>query len=71
MSNYFKFAQVVQSMPPVDDLHCDFDIGVKLGSGPSDGAHYKFILCTDHANWSYLIVKKGLHPELLRWYLLV
>ena len=32
-------------MPPVNDIKCDFDLEVKFGSGPPDGAHYKFI-CT-------------------------
>ena len=25
MSDYCRFSQVVQSMPPVDDIECDFD----------------------------------------------
>ena len=25
MSDYCRFAQVVQSMPPIDDIKCDFD----------------------------------------------
>ena len=58
-------------MPQIDDIEHDFDLGVELGSDSSDGAHYKFILYTDHVKWSYLMAKKDLHPELLRWHLLV
>jgi len=58
-------------MPPVDDIECDFNLGVEFGSDFSDGAHYTFIPYMDHVQWSHLMVKKDLHPELLRWYLLV
>ena len=71
MSDYYRFAQVVQSMPQIDDIEYDFNLGVELRSGSSDGANYKFILYTDHIKWSHLMVKNDLHPELLRWYLLV
>ena len=47
MSDYCRFAQVVQSMPQIDDIEHDFDFGVKLRSGLFDGAKYKFITCTD------------------------
>jgi len=58
-------------MPPIDDIERDFDLRVKPGNGSSDGAHYKFIMYLDQANLSPLMIKKDLHPELLRWYLLV
>jgi len=41
---------VVQSTPSVDDIKCDFDLGVEFGCGPSNGVHCKFVLCTDHTN---------------------
>ena len=47
MSDYCRFAQVVQYMPQIDDIKHDFDLGVRLRSGPPDGAHYKFILYMD------------------------
>ena len=62
---------LAQSMPPIYDIECDFDLGVKLSSGPSDGVHYKFILFVDHVKWSHLMAKKDLYPELFRWCLLV
>jgi len=58
-------------MPPIGDIECDFDLGVELSSGPSDRAHYKFIIYTNHVKWSHLKVKKDIHSELLRWYLVV
>ena len=48
MSDYCRFAQVMQSMPAIDNMECDFDIGVKLTSGPSDRARYNFIWYTNH-----------------------
>ena len=71
MSDYYRFTQVVLFMPSAQDIECDFDLRVKLGSSSSDRAHCKFILDTDNANLSHLMVKKDLHPKLLRWYLLV
>jgi len=71
MSDYCKFAQIVQSMPQIGDIEHDFDLGVELRSGSSDGAQYKFILYMDRVKWSRLMAKNDLHPELLRWYLLV
>jgi len=58
MSDYSMFVRVVQPMPPVDDIECNFDLGVEFSSGSSDGAHYKFFLYADHADWSHLMVKK-------------
>ena len=71
MSDYCKFEQVLQLMPYVDNIKCDCNLGIELGSAPSDKAHYKFVLCMDRTSWRPLIVKKDLHPELLRWHLLV
>ena len=71
MSNYCRFAQVGAVSVSVNDIKCDFDLGVEFDSGPYDGAHYKFVLSTDHASWRHLILKMDLYPELLRWYLLV
>ena len=71
VSDYCRLVQVVQSMPPIDDIRCDFDLGIKLSSGPYNGSHYKLILYTDHIKWCHLVLKKDLHLELLRWYLLV
>ena len=67
MSDHCKFAQVVQSIPQIDDIKYDFDLIVKHRSGPSDGPHYKFILHMDHIKWSHLMAKKDLCPELMRW----
>ena len=50
-------------MPQIDDVEYDFDLGFEIRSGPSIGAHYKFILYTDHIKWSHLIAKKDLHPS--------
>jgi len=32
MSDYCRFAQVVQSMLPIYDIECDFNLGVELSS---------------------------------------
>jgi len=71
MSDYQRFSRVEQSLHQIDDIEYDLDLGVELGCGPSDGAPYKFILYTDHVKWSHMMVEKDLHPELLRWYLIV
>ena len=48
MSDYCKFAQVVLSLPPMERVDWDFDHGIKYNdSGPSDRAHYQFILHAD------------------------
>ena len=46
MSDYYKFVQVIQSMPQIDDIDYDFVLGVQLRSSLSNGD--KFILYTDH-----------------------
>jgi len=51
MSDYYKFTQVVQSIPPVDYINCDFHLGVEFDNGHFDGAHCKFVLYTDRASW--------------------
>ena len=71
MSNYCRFAQVAQSVPRVDDIEYEFDLGVELRSDMSNGAHYKFIMYKDQVKWSYLMAKKDLHSKLLKTYLLV
>ena len=63
MSDYCMFAQMVQSMPPVDDIKCGFNLGAKFGSDPFDGAHHKFVLYMDHSSWRHLMAKKDLHPS--------
>jgi len=41
MSGYYKFAQVVLSLPPMERVDLDFDIGIEHDdNGPSDGARY-------------------------------
>ena len=57
------------SLVPSGRVECDFDLGVEFSGGPSDGVHYKIILYMDCATWHYLMLKKGLHPLYLRWFL--
>jgi len=66
MSYYCRFAQMLLFLPPIDDIEYDFDLGVEFGSGLSNGVHYKLVLYMNRAIWRYLMMKKDLHPELLR-----
>jgi len=59
------------SLPPLDGIEYDFDLGVEFGSNPFDGAHYKIILYIDNVIYPYLMMKKDLYPNILRWYLLL
>jgi len=70
-SDYCRFARVLMSLPPMDGITYDFDLGVEFGGGPSDRVHYQIILYADCAIWCYLMMKKDLHHDFLRWYLLL
>jgi len=59
------------SLPPMDGVKFDFDLGVEFGSGSSNGVQYKFILYADHTIWRYLMLKKDFYLDYLRWYLLL
>ena len=48
MSDYCKFAQVVLSLPPMEGVNLDFDLGIEHDdSGPFDGACYQLFLYAD------------------------
>ena len=59
------------SLPPTGGAEYDSDMGVKFGSGPSDGVYYKIILDADRTVWRYLMLKKDLYLVYLRWFLLL
>jgi len=41
VSDYCRFAQVVLSLPPMEGVDLDFDLGIEHdNSSPSNGAHY-------------------------------
>jgi len=70
MSDYCRFAQVVLSLPPMEGVDLDFNLGIEHDdSGPSNGARYRFILYADNTLWHHLMRKKHLQPKYLRWYL--
>ena len=70
MSDYYRFAQTVLSMPPVEGFDADFDEGVeRVDDNPSDGPQERFVLYADSALWHQVVKMKDLQPELLRWYL--
>ena len=70
MSYYCRFAQVVFSLPHMEGVDLDFDLGIEYDdSGPSDKAHYRFVLYADGMLWCNLMMKKDLQSEYLRWYL--
>jgi len=35
------------SLPPIEGVDLDFDLSIEPGSGPSDGAHSRIVLCAD------------------------
>ena len=66
-SDYYMFAQVALSLPPMEKVGLDFDPGIEYDdSGPSDGARYQFVLYADGMLWRSLLIKKDLQPEYLR-----
>jgi len=70
ISEYYKFAQVVYSMPPLEGFDVDFDLGVEqVDNGPSDRPRERFVLYADCALWDQVMKTKDLLQELLRWYL--
>jgi len=71
MRDYCKFAQVLLCLFPMEDIEYDFDLGVEFDSDPSYEMRYTFILHKDRSILCYLMMKKDLLPELLRWYLLM
>ena len=60
MSDYCRFAQLVLSLPPIEVVNLDFDLGIEYdNSGSSDGARYLFILYADSTLWGNLMMKKN------------
>jgi len=70
MSDYCSSAQVVLSLPPMEGVDLDFDLGIENeDSDPPDGAWYRFVLYANSTLWRNLIKKNDLQPEYLRWYI--
>jgi len=70
MSKYYRFAQVVLSMAPIEGFEEDFDLGVEqVDSDPPNKARVLFVFYADNALWNYVMKTKNLQPELLRWHL--
>ena len=52
ISDYCMFAQVVLSLPRMEGVDIDFDLGIEQGdSDQFDGLHTPFILYTDNTLW--------------------
>ena len=70
MSDYCKFAQVVLSLPHMERVDVDFDLGIEQDdSGRSDGPRTRLVLQTDNMLWRQLMMMKDLQPKLLGWFL--
>ena len=59
------------SLPPIEGIDFDFDLGIEFNDGLSNWAHFQIVLYVDPAIWRYLMMKDDLHPKYLRWYLQV
>ena len=52
MSDYYRFAQAILSLPLMEGFEAVFDLGVEqVDSSPSDGLRMRFILYADSALW--------------------
>ena len=72
MSNYYRFAQVVLSLPLMEGAYLDFDLGIEHDDSVLfGGACYRFVLFADHTLWHHFMVKKDLQPKYLKRYLLM
>ena len=61
MSDYCRFAQVVLSLPPMQGVDTNFDLGIEqVNSGQSDGLRTRFVLYTDNTLWHQLMMMKDL-----------
>jgi len=69
LSAYCMFAQLLTSLPPIERVDLDFDLGIESSSGLSNGAHSWIVLYADPAIWRHLMIKNDLHLEYLRCYL--
>jgi len=61
-------------VPPLSGVEHDMDMEIEFDfceGGPSDGAHPKISVYMDLAAWQFFMLKKDLHPESLRWFLLL
>ena len=74
LSNWYRFAQLVLSLPPFCggeiDVGMKFEFGCCEGS-PFDGAHTKMIISMDHTTWKLFMLKKGMHHLYVKWFLLL
>ena len=62
MNDCYRFSRVLMSLPLMDGVQYDFNLGAEFDSGQSDRVHYKIILFADYAIWTNLMLKKYLHP---------
>lgn len=61
ISEYYRFAGVVHSMPPLEGFDADFDLGVdQVDDSPSDGPRHRFVLYVDDALWYHVMKTKDL-----------
>ena len=70
MSNYYRFAQAILSLPHMERLNADFDMGVEqIDSSLSDRLHMQYVFYPDSGLWHKLMNTKDLQLVLLKWYL--
>jgi len=58
-------------LPPIGGVNFNFDADIEFSSGLSNGAHFRIIFYVYSAMCGYLMMKKELRPEYLRWHLQV
>ena len=60
-SNYYKFAQVLLSLPPLGIVEIDIDFKLKFGccdGGLFNGFHPKMIVYVNNAAWKYVVISR-------------
>jgi len=63
-SDYCRFTQLGLSLPPMEGVDLDFDLGIKYDdSGPSAETHYRFVLYANDMLWHHLMMKKDLQLD--------
>jgi len=60
--------------PALSGVECNMDMKIEFEfreGAPSDAACAKIIVYMDPAAWQFFMLKKDLHSESLRWFLLL
>jgi len=73
LSNCCRFMTLLMFMPPMSGGKHDLDMELRIEFRCRlfAGANPRMIVFMGSAPWKYLMLKKDLNPEMLRWFLLL